>query len=187
MNFVVHPDKRGSQRTDADILAVRFPHRRELITSGNPLSDHCAFQDSKWIDVVIAEVKAGLCSINGPWTCRQKKNLHRTLYAMGVFEEDHVDKVADALYHGYIYNDETHRVRMFAVGNARDSDLRCNVVQITWDGLLEFIFHRFHDNDRYKSQHDQWDCTGRLLYKEAKRLADASEYVKQAKVLMGVT
>lgn len=24
-NFVVHPERRGSQRTDADLLAVRFP------------------------------------------------------------------------------------------------------------------------------------------------------------------
>ena len=26
-NFVVHPDRRGSQRTDVDVLAVRFPQQ----------------------------------------------------------------------------------------------------------------------------------------------------------------
>ena len=28
-NFVIHPGRRGGQRTDADLLAVRFPHRAE--------------------------------------------------------------------------------------------------------------------------------------------------------------
>jgi len=30
-NFVVHPDRRGSQRTDVDVLAVRFPYRHEIL------------------------------------------------------------------------------------------------------------------------------------------------------------
>ena len=29
-NFVVHPDRRGSQRTDVDVLAVRFPYWHEI-------------------------------------------------------------------------------------------------------------------------------------------------------------
>ena len=28
-NFYVHPEGRGGARTDADLLAVRFPHRAE--------------------------------------------------------------------------------------------------------------------------------------------------------------
>ena len=30
-NFVVHPERRGGQRTDADLLAVRFRHRAERL------------------------------------------------------------------------------------------------------------------------------------------------------------
>jgi len=30
-NFVVHPDTGGQQRTDVDILGVRFPYRAELL------------------------------------------------------------------------------------------------------------------------------------------------------------
>ena len=30
-NFVVHPERRGGQRTDADLLAVRFPYRAERL------------------------------------------------------------------------------------------------------------------------------------------------------------
>ena len=39
-NFVVHPGRRGSQRTDADLLAVRFPHRAEfLLDHPDPMRD----------------------------------------------------------------------------------------------------------------------------------------------------
>ncbi len=31
-NFVVHPSSRGSQYTDADLLAVRFPYRAERLS-----------------------------------------------------------------------------------------------------------------------------------------------------------
>jgi hypothetical protein len=39
-NFVVHPGRRGSQRTDADLLGVRFLHRAEfLLHHPEPLRD----------------------------------------------------------------------------------------------------------------------------------------------------
>ena len=33
-NFIVHPDTAGPPETDADLIAVRFPHRRETADSG---------------------------------------------------------------------------------------------------------------------------------------------------------
>lgn len=73
VNFIVHPDlirpdEPRDQRTDADILAVRFPHRCELFTSGQPMRDHEVFDSGGLIDLVIAEVKHGRCRLNGPWT-----------------------------------------------------------------------------------------------------------------------
>src|SRR2546423_1250095 len=32
-NFVLHPNLAGSQRTDVDLIAVRFPYRNELAQS----------------------------------------------------------------------------------------------------------------------------------------------------------
>jgi hypothetical protein len=60
-NFVVHPGRRGGQRTDADLLAVRFPYRAERLFD-DP-TDIMADDEQVWalsrelIDVVIAEVK----------------------------------------------------------------------------------------------------------------------------------
>ncbi len=71
-NFVAHPRGSGSQRTDADLLAARFPYRREfLLDQEQPmrgdaqtlgLSPDC-------IDIVIAELQSNPpCCLNGPWT-----------------------------------------------------------------------------------------------------------------------
>ena len=85
VNFVVHPDltqedEPRSQRTDVDILAVRFPHRCELFTSGKPMKDHKVFESTNLIDIVIAEVKHGRCNLNGPWIKKSDQNMHRILY-----------------------------------------------------------------------------------------------------------
>jgi hypothetical protein len=42
-NFVVHPSGRGGQRTDADLLGIRFPHRAEfLFDHTKPMPDDVA-------------------------------------------------------------------------------------------------------------------------------------------------
>ena len=85
-NFIVHPDTGGGQRTDADLIAVRFPHRQELLTSDQPMEDHDLFTEgSHRISAHFVEVKAGVCRLNGPWTNPKKRNLQRVLYAMGFF------------------------------------------------------------------------------------------------------
>jgi len=43
-NFVVHPERRGGQRTDADLPAIRFPFRAERLfdeASKNSADNHC--------------------------------------------------------------------------------------------------------------------------------------------------
>ena len=55
-NFIVHPDSGSEQRTDADVLGVRFPYRAEL--KPKPMIDDEPFthiKDKPFI--AIAEVK----------------------------------------------------------------------------------------------------------------------------------
>ena len=87
-NFVIHPGRRGGQRTDADLLGVRFPHRAEFVIDGTTMADDesALSISSEHIDVVIAEVKAGRCSVNGPWTDPEKRNIERVLSAIGCAE-----------------------------------------------------------------------------------------------------
>jgi hypothetical protein len=70
-NFVVHPSGRGGQRTDADLLAVRFPYRAErLFDNRNDIMSDDVQRlslSNDLIDVVIAEVKTNQpCTLNGP-------------------------------------------------------------------------------------------------------------------------
>lgn len=145
-NFVVHSGSR-SQETDADILAVRFPHRRELAETGTAMQDHGLFHNSTMIDVVIAEVKAsGPCRLNGPWTNPEKGNLQRLLCAVGALTESQMGEAAQHLYNRYRYEDAGAclRVRLLALGATRNPDLPSDV-QITWDEVLGFIYDRFRE------------------------------------------
>lgn len=68
-NFIVHDERKANQRTDVDILGVRFPFRSEI-----------NMEDDAWFTKVsakplyiITELKTGLCNLNGPWKSPDKK------------------------------------------------------------------------------------------------------------------
>jgi hypothetical protein len=167
-NFVVHPDVRGGARTDADVLAVRFPHRLELARSPRPLRDHEFFASAQKVDLVIAEVKRGECALNGPWTHPPSANMHRVLDALGIVPRASVDDVARRLYCEKRYEDEWILVRLLALGERRSLTLHRAVAQVTWRELLAFVHGRFQAHERQKADHDHWDCAGRLLWRAYK-------------------
>jgi hypothetical protein len=79
-NFVVHPARHGSQRTDAGLLGVRFRHRSEfLYDQSDPMVDDERLRLSPCFDdIVITEVKTNQqCTLNGPWTKSERKNAAR--------------------------------------------------------------------------------------------------------------
>ena len=176
-DFVVHPDpvdhhRQAGQRTDADILAVRFPYRAEFFhtNQGAPMEDHQSLTpDGVRIDVIIAEVKASRCKLNGPWTNPARENMQRVLYAIGPFVQASVPTIADALYRDFIYRDEEFRVRLFAIGNAKSAKLHSSVVQMTWNDILGFIYQRFSIYQRVKADHSHWDDAGKYLYRKFER------------------
>jgi hypothetical protein len=97
-NFVVHPERYGSQRTDADLLAIRFPHRAErLFDDPHDImadDEHRLALSRDLTDVLIVEVKANQpCTLNGPWTRQDKQNVHRVLAAIGCLPPG---RIADA-------------------------------------------------------------------------------------------
>jgi hypothetical protein len=183
-NFVLHPDliERGelpTQRTDADVLAVRFPYRQELLTSGRAMVDDRVFRHDKMVDLIIAEVKTGLCRLNGPWTDRHKQNVHRVLYSVGVFPPALVPSVAEALYAESQYADAVARVRLFAVGGQANSQLPSTVVQLTFSQIAEFVYRRFRRYLRHKVHHPQWDRAGQFLYQQAANSNSEQEFAQK--------
>lgn len=188
VNFIVHPDlvrpdEPRSQRTDVDILAVRFPYRSELLTSGKPMRDHECFNSTGLIDLVIGEAKHGRCRLNGPWTRPPNQNMHRVLYAMGAFDAYHVPTVAESLYRDGYYSDDEFRVRLFALGAEKNDGLLRRVVQLTWEEILRFIHYRLTTYRAHKAQHDQWDSDGKRLYRLSAS-SSADEFVATVKASM---
>lgn len=116
VNFLVHHERRGQEGTDVDILAVRFPYRRELALSGNPMVDHHVFEKNGKIELIIAEVKLGLCNLNGPWVNPERENMHRLLFAIGAFPKCNVGEVAKAIYKEQFYEDDLFCCRLYALG-----------------------------------------------------------------------
>ena len=152
-NFIVHPERRGGQRTDADLLAVRFPHRAErLFDDPNDImqdDEHRLSLSRDLIDVVIAEVKTNQpCTLNGPWTQENRHNVHRVLAAIGCLPPDRIDAAAADIYQfGFHASDQGLRIRLVAVGRDRSKELAARypgVTQLIWRDLFAFIWGRFH-------------------------------------------
>jgi hypothetical protein len=194
-NFVVHPERRGSQRTDADLLAVRFPFRAErLFDNLNDVmaddAQRLALSDNL-IDILIAEVKTSQpCTLNGPWTVEDRENVHRVLAAIGCLPRDQIRAAATDIYRTGLHRANTLRIRLVAVGRTRDENLARQypeVTQLIWEEMLEFVWDRFSRYRQQKAQVDQWDDEGKKLKQLVDEHARSPEdFVERALRLMGV-
>lgn len=167
-NFIVHPDIGDNQRTDVDLMAVRFPFRSENLV--RPMQDDAHFSKYTRPFVIFAEVKAGRCSLNGPWTNPTQQNMNRVLAALGVFTPKENKAVAADLYSQGFFENKSYRVSLFCISGATNPDISANcpqVPQILWPEILAFIFDRFRQYHRQKRSHGQWDQTGTLLWNKA--------------------
>lgn len=172
-SFIVHPEGKGGQRTDADLLGIRFPHRKEMFFDcpDHPMADDTEnlALDAELIDVVIIEVKTNQpCTLNGPWSDQKKENLQRLLAAVGCFPMDQVQEVAQTIYsYGeFRAKDVSIRVRLIALGHETNEELTKRypaVVQITWESVLTFIGQRLHTFRINKRDVPQWDDQIRTL------------------------
>jgi len=161
-NFIVHPDFGRDQRTDADLLAVRFSHRAE--NHSRPMVDDHRLSDCVApINVVIAEVKTTDCALNGAWTNPAKENMHRVLRAIGCIEESVVVEAAKVLYETGAWSDEQASIRLFAVGEKRAKLIVPDSQQITWSEVIDFCVERFKQYRNEKSSVGQWTDDGREL------------------------
>jgi len=169
-NFIVHPvgpDEGSQQRTDADVLGIRFPKRQEVV-AGDPLFDHPVFQEARQPIFVIAEVKAGRCRLNGPWSRREEENVKNVLRSFGEMSPVSFDTVSKAIYDNGRFQADSLDARLVCFGSDRSRDLREGVLQFTWDEVFGFIFDRYQAFWRAKRQNQQWPAIGRFLWDRSK-------------------
>lgn len=188
-NFIVHPrmpEEGTVQRTDADVLGVRFPGRKEIV-GGGPLKDHPAFQSASQPLFVIAEVKAGACRINGPWRHPGQKNIIvNVLRSFGRMSPARFEAVAQALYQSGVFESDNLVASLLCFGAATSEALPEGVVQFTWDRVFGFIYDRYRAFWSAKCQNRQWPPTGRFLWRACSECHERDAYVQRMLKTFGV-
>jgi hypothetical protein len=176
-NFVVHPERRGSQRTDADLLGVRFRHRAEFMFDHRTpmVDDERLALTHRFDDVVIVEVKKNQpCTLNGPWTNPDRQNVHRVLAAVGCIPREYISEAAQCIYDDGVTIFGRTRIRLIAVGWNRSADLATRypkVLQLIWCDIIGFVWDRFRAYREQKRHVEQWDDSGLFL----RQLADETD------------
>jgi hypothetical protein len=162
-NFAVHQEIGRNAGTDADVIAVRFRDRRENFL--RPMVDDPRVTDCQsFANFVIAEVKTTRCQLNGPWTNPERENMQRVLRAMGCVPDAEITSASSVLYSGHDWIGENVSVRLFAIGNERNTDSGyADVNQIIWEEVIDFCMTRFQRYGPQKKQVSQWAPDGLLL------------------------
>lgn len=162
-NFIVHPDRGRDQRTDADLLAVRFAHRAENLQ--RPMEDdRRVLSCGTFANVIIAEVKTSECRLNGPWTDPERRNMQRVAKSIGCVTDAAIAEACQSLYQTGKWSDASATIRLFAIGERKAPSLIIGAEQqLTWSEIIEFCRQRFKNYEREKSSVGQWSEDGRVL------------------------
>lgn len=172
--FIVHPDEVGKDpRTEADLLGIKLKNSKESIwRSSRPtnsasrvsraeMTDDRIFNNASFVGslkkhlVAMVEVKAGVCSINGPWSPEHaqgsrnngKSNMERALSRVGFGDESQVSRAAASMYDELRYEGDEFVVQYFAVGKEVSNDLKVKypkLIQITFNDIGTFLRWRFN-------------------------------------------
>lgn len=174
-NFVVHPDRGSNQRTDIDVLGVRFPHRAE--NEVRPMRDdsRVVTADDR-VHLVVAEAKRGMISFNTSLIDHSQENIYRVLRAVGITNAAQSLHVAADLHRTGRSLTDGLRVTLLGFGERRSDVFATTLpdaLQLVWTDVLTFIFDRFRAYRTEKRSHGQWDAQGRLLWELS--LCDSAE------------
>ena len=170
--FVVHPDRASSKpRTEADFLGIRLKESSEGIWRKSkgiqfrdgvkraPMADDSLITQASCVGTVrkhlvaMVEVKAGKCSINGPWSDVNARNndlgpsnMERALSRVGFGNHSEITSASSAMYGNLRYEGQQFIVQYFAIGRSKCEELKIkypNLVQITFDEIAIFLRDRF--------------------------------------------
>jgi len=167
------------RRTDIDIVGVRFPYRAEMRSLGVDMRDDRLFQGSCVVDVVLAEVKRGLCDVNRSLRLPERANIEYVLEATGIFPAGRQGIVARTLYTKGEYLDRSRRVRILAFGARHNPEL-AEIRQILWPDVIAFIHRRFTERGMLPIDDVGWDAYGRFLHQAAdRRRASLAEFTEE--------
>lgn len=186
-NYILHPDRPGSQRTDTDVVGLRFPFRREF--PGSDVDDPRLTVGLIKPSLVIVEVKTGAMKLNDAWIDPTKQNVEKLLECVGVFKtQSGIDEAAGHLYQTGRYENDELICSFVLVGNYDSGSCSdtFRVPRLTWRHLNDFIYARFARFKRLKRQNDQWDYLGKALFSYATGRANKADFDSNVRQLCGL-
>lgn len=187
-NFVLHPNRPGPQRTDADIIGIRFPFRKEF--PGGDVDDSLLKLSASKPSLYFAEVKSRQMDLNEAWQNRDKKNINRALLAIGLLKsEKSVRETADALYSKGTYDGKSYYCSLLFIGNVDEGRIPSRydlVPRILWSHIINFVHCRFREFLRIKSDSQQWDDVGKELYRLAECHSELGDYEAKVRCVFGL-
>jgi hypothetical protein len=165
-NFLVHGDRRGEDRTEIDIVGVRFRHRREHLDK--PMIDDDWIERAKRTIVVFCDVKKGAQDFNPAWLNQRRRVMESFLALVGVIPEGLWDQTARELY-GSGRSEPNPDILITALLAHHDPQ---QLVSLRWKSAeilqlghaLRFVHGRFSAYDVVKRSHDQWEPSGHALW-----------------------
>lgn len=187
--FVLHSDAPRRPITDADILGVRFAHSQEFLRG-------VRMTDDRWLSevtypnqtlLIIAEVKASLCQVNGPWTSRDSGGMEKVISRIGFAPDDMTQNIAASLYNMLHWQNDDFRVQYVCIGKTANHDLTRRyreLRQLTWDAIASFLYERFSSFGLIKGAPQGWPQFARLFANavirgQVKHSSAAADFVKE--------
>jgi len=162
-DFTVHPDFRNRPGgTDADIIAVRFPHSVENQRRFSFQRDTTLIRSDR-IDFLICEVKSRRCDLNqNSWRNRERRNVEYTVRWMGFERDDtRIHEIADEVYRFGARDllEEEICIRFVCFGSESNPELSSalpGVQQILHEHVIGYLKDRF-STECYQITRDNWD------------------------------
>lgn len=165
-NFILH-DQHGSQKTEVDLIGVRFPNQIEIIKDDGGRGQNQKLENDpkligkeSIIDIIIAEVKKGEARINRPFG--KEEVLEYILNWIGCLNEKEKIKAIKCLKKKEDFYTGNGRIRVRFVCFGEQSKIECK--QITLLDALRFIRGRFRKYFDYKTDSKQWNGVMKYVY-----------------------
>jgi hypothetical protein len=150
--FVVHKDNRADYpRTEADLLGLRLRYSAEYIKKQRLKDDErvqrmCKVKGKPYNMALMAEVKAGDCSINGPWSNPDQRNMQYAIERCGFADPNQVETIADSMHENLRWEGKEWVIQYICVGKRIKPDLSNrypDLVQISFQDIGKFLYERF--------------------------------------------
>jgi hypothetical protein len=162
-DFTVHPNFRNQPGgTDADVLAVRFPHSEEYQRGFDFQRDDTLVRNDR-TDFLICEVKSWMCDVNMTWRDQSRQNVEYAIRWMG-FTPDaaRIETISKAVYETGECDWPERQVclRFICFGSSENAALKevlPRAQQILHRQVFDFLRERF-SLGCYQITRQNWDA-----------------------------